>query len=402
MNPIHRHALLDTLQRNTFEYFRRETNPGNGLVEDKAGVPSPCSIAAVGLALACYPVAVERGFVSRAEASARVVAALRFFAASEQSEAPDATGCRGVYYHFLDMKSGRRAWECEVSTIDTAFLLAGMLAAGRYFDGGGVEREIRERAQVLYARADWQWACDGGFTLTHGWTPEGGFIPHRYEGYDEAVLMYALALGSPTRPLGPESYAAYTQTYKWKEIYGHKYLYAGPLFIHQLSHLWIDFRGIQDEFMRGQGCDYFENSRRATLVQQKYAVDNPLGFAGYGEHCWGISASDGPGPAARKVDGVERTFHDYLARGAPFGPDDGTLAPWAVVASLPFAPEIVMPTVECLSRMPLGLDKPYGFHATFNPTFTLGSGSFWVSPFHIGLDEGPILLAIENARNGML
>jgi hypothetical protein len=402
MNGLSSTKLLDQLQRNTFEYFRQETNPANGLVEDKAGAPAPASIAAVGLALAAYPVAVERGLLSRAEAVKRTVTTLRFFYESEQSTSPDATGYKGFYYHFLDMNSGRRAWKCELSTIDSAFLLAGMLAASQYFDRqSGKEREIRDLAETLYARADWQWACNGGETITHGWKPERGFIRYRYEGYDEAILMYALALGSPTYPLPPQSYVAYTSSYKWKTIYGHEFLYAGPLFIHQLSHLWIDFKGIQDEFMRGKGIDYFENSRRATYIQQQYAIQNPNGFAGYNEYCWGISASDGPGPTTRKVDGVQRRFYDYKARGVPFGPDDGTIAPWAVVTSLPFAPEIVLPTIEYFSRLPLGLELPYGFAATFNATF-LRNGKAWVSPFHIGLDEGPIILMIENYRSGLL
>jgi hypothetical protein len=403
MSGLSNERLLDNLQGNTFEYFRQETNPDNGLVEDKAGAPAPASITAVGLALASYPVAVERGFLPRDAAVKRTITTLRFFYESEQSVSPDATGYKGFYYHFLDMQSGRRAWKCELSTIDTAFLLAGMLAASRYFDRqSGEEREIRELAEALYARADWQWASNGGDTITHGWKPERGFLRYRYEGYDEAILMYALALGSPTHALSPQSYTAYTSTYKWKTIYGHEYLYAGPLFIHQLSHLWIDFKGIKDAAMRARNIDYFENSRRAAYVQQEYARSNPQGFVGYNEYCWGISASDGPGPATRKIDGIERRFWDYRARGVPFGPDDGTIAPWAVVASLPFAPEIVLPTIEYFSRLPLGLQLPYGFASTFNATFMADDGKAWVSPFHIGLDEGPIILMIENHRCGLL
>jgi hypothetical protein len=142
-----------------------------------------------------------------------------------------------------------------------------------------------------------------------------------------------LGLGSPTYPLPEESYAAWASTYEWKSIYGHEFLYSGPLFTHQFSHIWIDFRGIQDAFMRERGIDYFENSRRATYVQREYAIRNPMQFVGYGAECWGITASDGPGWTVRKIDGIERHFYDYIARGAPYGPDDGTIAPWAVVAS---------------------------------------------------------------------
>ena len=180
-------------------------------------------------------------------------------------------------------------------------------------------------------------------------------------------------------------------------------LYSGSLFTHQLSHIWIDFRGIQDAFMRAHGLDYFENSRRATYVQQQYAIRNPLGFEGYGEYCWGLTASDGPGWTVRVLNGIERRFFDYIARGAPYGPDDGTIAPWAVVASLPFAPEIVLPTIQHFDQLDLGMLRPYGFKATFNPTFAVeGDRRGWVSPWHFGIDQGPIVLMIENYRSGLL
>jgi hypothetical protein len=175
---------------------------------------------------------------------------------------------------------------------------------------------------------------------------DSGFIQYRWEGYSEALILYVLGLASPTHPLRAESYRAWTETYCWKTLYGYEFLYAGPLFIHQLSHLWIDFPGIQDDFMRAREIDYFENSRRATYVQQQYAIQNPLDYRGYGENCWGITASDGPGPTCLRIEGVERYFEDYTARGVPYGPDDGTIAPWAAVASLPFAPEIVLPPLQ--------------------------------------------------------
>jgi hypothetical protein len=199
---------------------------------------------------------------------------------------------------------------------------------------------------------------NGGETVSHGWKSESGFLPGTWQGYSEALILYALGLGSPTNSLTAHNYQAWASTYKWKKIYDYEYLYAGPLFIHQLSHVWIDFREIQDQFMRERGIDYFENSRRATQVQQQYAVRNPLGFAGYDEFCWGITASDGPGPSTKTIDGIEREFKDYVARGVPYGPDDGTIAPWAVVASLPFAPEIVLPTIEHFNRVRLREANP--------------------------------------------
>jgi hypothetical protein len=181
-------------------------------------------------------------------------------------------------------------------------------------------------------------------------------------------------------------------------------LYSGPLFTHQLSHLWIDFRGLRDAFMRERGSDYFENSRQATFVQQAYAMHNPMQFEGYGKHCWGFTACDGPGWVKRVVNGIEREFFDYIARGAPFGPDDGTVAPWVVLASLPFAPEIVIPTVRSLAGVSLGgPDRPYGFRCAFNQTFHVdGSPGWWVTPYQFGIDQGPVVLMVENYRTGLI
>ena len=397
-------VLLDTLQRDTFEYFLKESNPANGLVPDNTRRDAPSSIAAVGMALACYPVGAQRGFITRAEAIRRTLTILRFFRDSRQSEERTATGYRGFYYHFLDMRTGERTWNSELSTIDTTYLLAGALLAATYFDRAtSDEHEIRATAAALYHRADWQWAQNGALTVSHGWKPERGFLNYRWDGYNEALLLYVLGLGSPTHPLPNESYEAWTASYRWKKLYGIEFLYGGPLFIHQLSHVWIDFRGIQDDFMRARGLDYFENSRRAAYVQRQYAIRNPRGFRGYSEDCWGITASDGPGPATRKVDGVDRRFYDYRARGIPFGPDDGTIAPWAVVASLPFAPEIVLLALEHFNATYPEITSEYGFKCSFNPSFTVGPRTGgWISKGYYGLDQGPVVLMIENYRSGLV
>ncbi|MEO9136133.1 MAG: glucoamylase family protein [Casimicrobiaceae bacterium] len=399
-------ADLGRLQRDTFSYFLHETNLANGLVIDKTAPHWPASIAATGLGLAGYPVAVERGFITHDAAVKRVLTTLRFFWNSPQGTEPDATGYRGFYYHFLDMHTGRRAWQCELSTVDSAILLAGVLTASVYFDADTAdEQEIRRLADALYLRVDWQWAQNDGLTVTHGWKPESGFLRWRWEGYDEALLLYVLGLGSPAHPLSMDSYAGWASTYEWKTSYGFEYLYAGPLFTHQMSHVWIDFRGIQDAFMLGKGIDYFENSRRATHVQRQYAIANPLKFEGYGGDCWGITASDGPGPTTLKLDGIQRKFFDYVGRGVPFGPDDGTIAPWAVVTSLPFAPEIVLPAIDYLMHeVDLNVGNPYGFKATFNPTYPHKSHNpyGWTSPYHYGINQGPINPMIENYRTGLI
>jgi hypothetical protein len=396
---------LTRLQRTTIQYYLHETNPDNGLVQDKTDLNAPSSIAAVGLGLATIPAVVERGVIIRKFAAKLARRRLRSLLDLPQGPGTDVAGYKGFFYHFLDIDTGRRVWNCELSTLDSAFLFAGALTCGTYFDADTEdEADVRRLADELYRRADWEWARDGGSTITHGWKPETGFLPHRYEGYDEGLLLYLLALGSPTHPLPPESYAAFCATYQWKEIYGRELLYSGPLFTHQLSHLWVDFRGIRDAFMRERGTDYFENSRQATFVQQEYAIRNPLEFEGYGEHCWGFTACDGPGWIKRTVNGVERQFYDYIARGAPYGPDDGTVAPWVVVASLPFAPEIVIPTVRHLATLHLGMTKPYGFKPSFNQTFAVEDSptGWWVTPYHFGVDQGPIVLMIENYRSGLI
>lgn len=412
MGPLTEARLrnLDELERNTFRYFWDLSNPANGLVPDSTKKNAPSSITATGFGLACLPVAAERGWISREDAAARARTTLRTFWYGPGENELSAIGHRGFFYHFLDMESGRRARRCELSTIDTTFLVAAGLTAGLYFDGDGeVESEIRELADLLYRRADWRWALAGNEAVCHGWRPETGFLPYHWRGYNEALLLYALALGSPTYPIPASSYGAWTETYRWKKLYGIEFLFGASLFIHQLSHMWIDFRGIQDAFMREKGIDYFENSRRATIVQQQYAIRNPRGFDGYGEFVWGISASDGPGPVIRTIAGKERRFWDYRARGVPWGPDDGTLTPWAVVASLPFETGLVARTIDEIDRRYPEMSSEFGYKFSFNPTFSpegpdaKGSDSKgWIASGYYGLDQGPVVLMIENFRTGMI
>ena len=403
---------LDDIQRKAFHYFECEVNPLNGLIRDKVGpddrgpVNWPSSIAAVGFALACYPVAVSRGFVSREAAIKRTLTTLRFFAGSVQGPEPDATGHRGFYYHFLDMQTGRRAWACELSTVDTVLLIAGMLTCARFFNRNETDEiEVCALSDALYRRVEWDWALDRASTLHMGWRPESGFLEPSWSGYNEALLLYILALGSPTHPIPQNSYQAWTLGYEWKRIYDSDYLYAAALFTHQFPHIWIDFRGFQDAFMRDKGIDYFENSRRATYIQRQYAITNPMGFKGYSAEGWGLSASEGPGLETVLIDGVERHFFGYIARGVPYGPDDGSLTPSAVAASLPFAPEIVLPAIKHLVNDPNLHDvNPYGFRATINPTYGAKSGHAggWISQWHFGINQGPVVLMVENHRSGLL
>lgn len=397
--------MLDNLQKKTFAYFLHEHNPDTGLIADKTSKKWPASIAATGFGLSAYPIGMEEGFLSREEAVERTRTVLRFLWRCPQGDVPHATGYKGFFYHFLDMKSGERALKCELSTVDTAFLMVGALTARQYFQRETEEEaEIRDLADKLYRRVDWAWALNGGATLSQGWRPKRGFLRYRYVGYDESLLLYVLALGSPTHPIPAESFAAVTDNYKWKRIYDYEYLYAGPLFIHQYPQIWLDLRDVQDDFMREKGIDYFENSRRATYVQQQYAIRNPKQYNGYGEFHWGITASDGPGPSTQLIDGIERVFFDYIARGAPFGPDDGTVAPWAAVASLPFAPEIVLPTIRRFNELDLESANPYGYKATINQTYPEHSRNRygWVSEHHYGINQGPIVMMIENYQNELV
>jgi hypothetical protein len=399
--------MLDNLRRAILDYYLKVANLRNGLIADRTQPGSPSSIAAVGMGLSVYIVAVERNILPRADAVDRTLALLRFLDSSHQGPEPNATGYKGFYYHFLDMQTGRRAIQCELSTVDTAILMAGVLTAASYFAANNAkESEIRKLAESLYARVDWQWALDNGTTISHGWMPESGFLPSRWDtGYSEAIILYALALGSPTFPIDPQGYKDWISTFEWKKVYNIEYLYAGPLFIHQMSHLWVDFRGIHDDFNRKTGIDYFENSRRATQIHRQYGIENPLKFAHYSEYVWGLTASDGPGPATLELNGVQRTFFGYEARGAPFGPDDGTISPWAVATSLPFAPDIVIKTIRhIIERLTLLGHSPYGFVASFNPTYpdTVSNLNAWASPWVFGLNEGPILMMNENFHTQLI
>jgi len=407
ISPSHEKEMLEHLKCQTFEYFRHEWNERNGLIADKNQPGSPASIAVLGMGLTVYAIAADRGLLSRTEAIKRTLAALRFLRTSHQGPEPDASGYKGFYYHFLDLQTGQRAWQSEISTIDTAILMAGVLVAQRYFDGANAdEAEIRETADFLYRRVEWPWALNKKKTFSHGWTPEKKFEKHRWNrNYSEAIILYALALGSPTHSIAVEGYHEWTSTFDLLKMYDIECLHAGPMFIHQMSHLWIDFRGIRDSFNRKVDFDYFENSRRATYIQRQYAIENPKNFAHYGQYCWGLTASDGPGPARRTIKGVRRVFYDYIARGVPHGPDDGTISPWAVVASLPFAPEIVTDTIRhgIKSLGEKGLCK-YGFNASYNPAFIQSTGAYegWVSPWSFGLNQGPTIIMIENYQTDMV
>lgn len=381
--------FLELLQATAFDYFWREANPANGLVRDRSTTNSFCSIAATGFGLTAVGIGIDHGWISRVQGRERVLNTLRTFWRGPQSEAPNgAIGYRGWFYHFLDMRTATRFGQVELSSIDTALFLAGALEAREYFDHDEPgEQEIRWMADALLDRVDWRWMMDQGDTFTMGWHPESGFIRSRWVGYNEAMILYVLALGARRGALESDAWQAWTRGYRWGTHFGLSYLEFGPLFGHQYSHCWLDFRGRADAYLRERGMDYFENSRRATLANRAYCLANPRGWQGYGPDCWGLTACDGPGFAP---------YHGYMARGAPPPEnDDGTIAPTAAGGSIPFA------SAECLAALRFLYDTyrerlwtPFGFRDAFNVT------ADWWDPDVLGIDQGPILIMAENYRTG--
>lgn len=381
-------AFLEYVQRTAFDYFWYEANPANGLVRDRDDPAAACSVAALGFGLSAIPIGIERGWITRSEGTARVRTALQTLWSRPQGDAlTGTTGYRGWFYHFLDLETGLRAGSSELSSIDTALLLAGVLDVRQFFDAPTTdEASIRRLADGLVNRVDWEWMRDGQPALRFGWRPESGFIPNRWVGYNEGMLLYLLGLGS-NAPLPPDSWAAWTSGYQWRTNYTQSYLDFGPLFGHQYTQCWVDLRERADAFMQARGLTYFENSRRATLAQRCYAADNPLRHPGYSTNVWGWTACDGPGIAP---------YLPYHARGiASSVVDDGTIAPTAAGASLPFTPEYSLCALRTLYELyRTNLWTHYGFRDAFN----LRAG--WWGPHVVGIDQGPILLMAENLRSG--
>lgn len=406
------------IEQRTFRFFWETVNRANGLVPDRWPTPSFSSIAAVGFALTAYPVGVERGWVSREAARDLTLTTLRFFWNAPQGPGRSGvSGHRGFFYHFLDIRTGHRFRRTELSSVDTTLLLLGVLFAGQYYDrGDAAEREIRALSAAIYARADWNlFRQDGRAAISMGWHPETGLIARNWDGYNEGMAVYLLALGAPVHAVPAGSWAEWTRPYPnvWRGAGPTRHLAFAPLFGHQYSHVWIDFRGIRDAPMRAAGLDYFENSRRATFANRAYCAANPMGWDGYSADVWGLTACDGPADATLPFRGGPRTFFSYAARGPadqPDGRDDGTIAPTAALGSLPFAPEIVVPCAAALLREHGSrIYSRYGFLDSFNPSFRYpGAGSKsgavdarhgWVGRDYLGIDQGPILLQAANYRD---
>lgn len=374
-------AFLDYLQQVNFDYFWYLADPANGLVPDRSAPGAACSIAAVGFGLTSIAIGIDHEWITRKRGAARVLNTLNTFLQRPQGASKAGTiGYHGWFYHFLDMKSATRAFG-ELSSIDTALLLAGILDAREYFDRAQPEEAaIRSAADAIFNRVDWSWMARGTNVISMGWLPDSGFIRANWVGYNEAMLLVCLGLGAPAQPLPNSAWNAWTSGYTWTTAYGQEYVPFPPLFGYQYSHCWIDFRDNADDFMNRHNLTYFENSRRASLAQRAYCLANPLKHAGYNGLLWGLTACDGP--------------PGYSAHGAPPPQgDDGTIAPTAAGGSIAFTPEYSIPTLRFLyDKYRTQLWTAYGFRDALNPS------AHWFGPDELGIDQGPIVIMIENYR----
>ncbi len=397
-------AMLDSIQKKTFLFFMGEHHPEWGIVRDRTASWAPASIASTGFGIPSFAIGAERGWITRDEAAQITLNMMNFFVNSLQGPDALATGYKGFYYHFLRMDTGLREWRCELSSVDTGLLMMGILFARNYYDRDNeTENQIRSQGSLMLGNIEWDFMMmpdTGNYArqISMGWHPESGLHKMGWSGYNEALFLYILAAGTGLEN-AKESYRSWLSSYKWQTPYeGLSHVAFPPLFGHQFSHCFIDFRGLADEYMRDKGIDYFENSRRATRVQRQYAIDNPHGWVGYDSLCWGVTASDGPGD---KYNFGEREFLGYAGRGTS-GPeynyfDDGTIAPYGPLSSLPFAPEIVIPTIRSINeKMGDKIWGRYGYYDSFNLT------AGWVNDDFIGIDQGPMLIMIENFRTGLV
>src|SRR5437867_4914033 len=343
--------FLDYVQGANFDYFWYLGNPANGLVPDRTANGSACSIAAVGFGLTAIGIGIDHGWISRIQGAARVLTTLTTFLQGPQgTNASGVIGYKGWFYHFLDMNTALRAGSTELSSIDTALLLGGVLYAKQYFDGtNSTETSIRATADAIFNRVDWNWMAQGTNAVAMGWQPDSGFATFgNWIGYNEGMIIYCLGLGAATNPLPASAWSRWTSGYTWSTNYGQAFVPFPPLFGHQYSHCWIDFRHMADSYMNSHNSTYFENSRRATIAQRAYCIANPMHQIGYSSNVWGLTACDGP--------------NGYGAHGAPPPQaDDGTIAPTAAGGSMAFAPEYCLPALRHFYGFRINIWTAYGF-----------------------------------------
>jgi hypothetical protein len=376
-------AFLEDLSQRSFRFFWEQADPNTGLVADRARAngsaydPNHRSIniassAATGFGLTAICIATERGWVDRKAARERVLTTLRFYAERSPHE-------HGWFYHFVDRKTGERRWQSEISTIDTALLLAGVLTARQYFNR---DTEIVRLATAIYERVDFPWMlAENSLLLSMGWRPESGFIKSKWSHYSEHTILQMLAIGSPTHPISPEAWKAWQRLRLTYAGYTYLTFLRAPLFIHQYSQAWIDYRDQEESWY--PYTNYFQNSVTATLAHREFCLDLAKKFPGYSENVWGITASD--------------SAKGYRAWGGPPPtPDiDGTVVPCAPGGSLMFTPDIALAALKTMhERWGDRIYQHYGFVDAFNPN------NGWVNPDVIGIDVGITLLSAENLRTG--
>ena len=366
--------LLDEMERLSSCFFWEQASADSGLVKDRCNArdatsdkSTVASIAATGFGLTALCIAVEHQYLAADLAMARVLTTLRFLWNKLANH-------RGFFYHFADITTGERVWDSEVSSVDTALLLCGVLTCRQYFH----DTEITQLANNIFNRVDWTWLSEDTSLLPHGWLPEAGFLPFRWDYYSELMMMYLLGMGSPSHPLPSETWDA------WKRVRfdyeGMRYIGSfAPLFVHQYSQAWFDFRGKSDGY-----ADYFQNSITATKVHRRFCLELSKEFPDYSEDLWGITASD--------------SDKGYVVWGGPpaMGPIDGTVVPSAAAGSLPFMPAESMRVLRTIRTRYPAAWSPYGFVDAFNPL------KGWYDTDVIGIDTGIAMLMAENARTGFV
>lgn len=359
-------GLLDAVAHETFDYFWYEANPENGLIKDRSTPDSASSIAAVGFGLAAIPIGVDRGWITYDQGYERALTTLTTFAEG------GVQGEHGFFYHFVDMDTGERVWSSELSSIDSALFIAGALTAGQYF----ADTEVEVLARQLYEAMDWEWMMSNTNFVSMGWKPDIGFLSATWDHFDESMLLYALAIGSPTHPVPPETWDRWDRPVNRQQ--GYIYLPSEPLFVYQYPLAFLDLRGKEDAY-----ANYFNNTRMACERNQAFSAANADIFATYQNGVWGISASDGP--------------RGYRAYGANGGNHDGTVAPYASIACLPFTPDAALEGMRAMLReFGPRVWREYGFVSAIN------AAEDWYSVEHIGIDQGDILLMIANYQDGFV
>jgi hypothetical protein len=362
--------LLEDLERGSFLFFWEQTNPQTGLIKDRCnarindtGIVG--SIASTGFGLSAICIADKRGFIPHDQARDRVLATLTFLWRTLPTH-------RGFFYHFANINTGERLWDSEVSSVDTAILLCGILTCRQHFQ----DKEIDTLAHQIFNRVEWTWLSEDTALVTQGWKPEFGFLPYKWDLYSELMMIYLLGMGSGTHPLHPDAWNAWKRT--TFEYDGLRYIGSfAPLFVHQFSQAWFDFRHKRDKY-----ADYFHNSAIATDVHRRFCIELGKNFPDYTDDLWGISASD--------------SDKGYVIWGGPpaMGPIDGTVVPAASGGSIPFLPQTCLRVLKTIrARYPKAWSK-YGFVDAFNPL------KDWYGTDIVGIDTGITMLMIENARSG--